>query len=298
MSEFAGELLKGERSGKYSPVEVAQWLEDLADGAERDLAACGIAAAPRNFADWRSMSTMQAGLGRFFAAKFRSGVLYSRFTNAPATGARSRSRSRLTALPAPPGRRSPTAPRESMRPILSASDKALRARPVGWTGLPAIDDDIARWSSVWRPPKVSSDPQVAAAIAEALGAAAPQARLPAPIARQLAFRPSAAVALEIGPVEKGRKLASARLYYRHVNQAERYQSVEMEGRDNATVRAFRRPTPTRRTRCSITSSARKGRRRRGCIPGSLRAWRTSRTLCCKGCNHAPQAASGNSAELG
>ena len=40
MSDFADELLKGERGGKYSPVEVAQWLEDLAgDGtpAARDV---------------------------------------------------------------------------------------------------------------------------------------------------------------------------------------------------------------------------------------------------------------------
>ncbi len=29
MSDFAAELLSGNRSGKYSPVEVAQWLEDL-----------------------------------------------------------------------------------------------------------------------------------------------------------------------------------------------------------------------------------------------------------------------------
>ena len=33
MTDFAGELLKGERGGKYSPVEVAQWLEDLAGAA-------------------------------------------------------------------------------------------------------------------------------------------------------------------------------------------------------------------------------------------------------------------------
>ena len=33
INDFAGELLKGERSGKYSPIEVAQWLEDLAQAA-------------------------------------------------------------------------------------------------------------------------------------------------------------------------------------------------------------------------------------------------------------------------
>ena len=29
INDFAEELLKGERSGKYSPIEYAQWIEDL-----------------------------------------------------------------------------------------------------------------------------------------------------------------------------------------------------------------------------------------------------------------------------
>ena len=41
IDDFAGELLKGERSGKYSPIEVAQWLEDFADSAEKQLAVAG-----------------------------------------------------------------------------------------------------------------------------------------------------------------------------------------------------------------------------------------------------------------
>jgi hypothetical protein len=34
INDFADELLQGERSGKYSPIEVAQWLEDLAGAAQ------------------------------------------------------------------------------------------------------------------------------------------------------------------------------------------------------------------------------------------------------------------------
>jgi hypothetical protein len=33
-------------------------------------------------------------------------------------------------------------------------------------------------------------------------------------------------------LERGSKLAAARLYYRHVNQAERYESADMELREN------------------------------------------------------------------
>ena len=31
INDYAGELLKKEHSGKYTPVEVAQWIEDYAD---------------------------------------------------------------------------------------------------------------------------------------------------------------------------------------------------------------------------------------------------------------------------
>ena len=41
INDFAGELLKGERSGKYSPIEYAQWIEDYADAAAKHLAAGG-----------------------------------------------------------------------------------------------------------------------------------------------------------------------------------------------------------------------------------------------------------------
>ena len=35
ISDFAGELLKGERDGKYSPIEVAQWLDWATQQADR-----------------------------------------------------------------------------------------------------------------------------------------------------------------------------------------------------------------------------------------------------------------------
>ena len=76
MSDFAAELLQGNRSGKYSPLEVAQWLEDLADAAAKALTQAG---SPQSV-EFRKLAldvNLQIGLGRFFAAKFRSGVLYS-----------------------------------------------------------------------------------------------------------------------------------------------------------------------------------------------------------------------------
>src|SRR2546427_632897 len=41
INDFADELLKGERSGRYSPIEVAQWIEDYAAAAAKHLAGIG-----------------------------------------------------------------------------------------------------------------------------------------------------------------------------------------------------------------------------------------------------------------
>ena len=55
--DFAEEMLQGKRSGKYSPIEVAQWLEDLAD--------CSGGAISEG---------RQAGIGGVSAAGHRRGI--------------------------------------------------------------------------------------------------------------------------------------------------------------------------------------------------------------------------------
>ncbi len=80
IDEFADELIKGEASGKYSPVWVANQLE-----ADAEKAAARLRAAKSNVGDIRSADfrrltvdvAIQAGLGRFYAAKFRAGLLYA-----------------------------------------------------------------------------------------------------------------------------------------------------------------------------------------------------------------------------
>ena len=94
--------------------------------------------------------------------------------------------------------------------------------------LPAIDDDIADMQKALDTAKPDSVPAVRAAIAEVLGRPRRGAANchHTPLAK---FQPSQALPLEISV---DRKLASARLHYRHVNQAERYQTAEMQVADN------------------------------------------------------------------
>src|SRR6185312_14006544 len=77
IDQCAENLLSGKSDPRYSPVEVAAWLEDLARTSDTNLAgAPSDAAGSKVFQHWSVDIGIQNNLGRFFAAKFRSGVLY------------------------------------------------------------------------------------------------------------------------------------------------------------------------------------------------------------------------------
>ena len=76
VDDFAEELLRGERGAKYTPAEVAAWLEQTAAASAKHLAQAETSARP----EFRRMAidvAIEIGLGRFFAWKLRSGVLWA-----------------------------------------------------------------------------------------------------------------------------------------------------------------------------------------------------------------------------
>src|SRR6202035_4717978 len=77
IDEFAEELLSGAPGARYSPLDVAQWLDDLAAGAAHELVGAGAASENVAFRRLSADVAFQCGIGRFFAAKFRSAVLWS-----------------------------------------------------------------------------------------------------------------------------------------------------------------------------------------------------------------------------
>lgn len=222
VNDFAAELIKGDRSGKYSPVEVAQWLEDLADRATRQ-------PLPAHTVELRRLAIdvgIEANLGRFFGAKLRSGVLYGIHEN---TGDRTALEEALKQYRRARDIWAQIAERtkDVYVPDITVGELAwLRGH---WVDrLPAIDDDIADMAKRLDSAKSMSDPAVRAAIAEAVG----RPQRPSAVCRHtppVRFQPSQPLPLEISV---DRKLRSARLYYRHVNQAERYETVEMQAADN------------------------------------------------------------------
>ncbi len=80
IDEFAYELLNGKGSGKYSPIWVGWQLEEASRQATARLREAKSKARDAQSAEFRRLEldvTIQAGLGRFFAAKFQAGVLYA-----------------------------------------------------------------------------------------------------------------------------------------------------------------------------------------------------------------------------
>ena len=79
MNECAAGLLDGNASGKYTPLDVAQWLEDLSATAMKNQAAAISRATNKDAPEFRRLAVdiqIQAAIGKFFAYKMRSAVLW------------------------------------------------------------------------------------------------------------------------------------------------------------------------------------------------------------------------------
>jgi len=229
INKFADDLLKGEASGKYSPVEVAQWLEDYAAKAAESLARAEKLSTGKARPEYRRMAidvAIQVGLGRFFAARFRSVVLYRIYEK---TGDREALEQSLKKY-----REARTAWLEIVnisKPVYKA-DITVGEHPQlrgHWADrLPAIDADIALVAKQLDSPR-KSEGSHASAVQAAL--ARPK-RNPAACSHTPAatFRPGQPLSIELS-VARSATPVSARLHYRRVTQAERYQSAEMEFKD-------------------------------------------------------------------
>jgi hypothetical protein len=232
--DFAAELLASNFTGKYSPIEVAQWLEDLAGKAAAQLAEAQRLAKPATSPEFRRTAIdlkIQIGIGRFFAAKLRSGVLY---------GIHEQSRDR-------------SALEEALKMYSSAQETWSRfVEETGGAYVPDISyGPLPHQRGHWRDrlPAIDADVAAMAKRLESLPAGANQsehARAAVQEALGRPLRPSAtyvhtpATSLVPGKpleitvsVKETAEPVSARLWYRHVSQSERYQSVEMETNGSA-----------------------------------------------------------------
>jgi hypothetical protein len=234
INDFAAELLTSKVTGKYSPIEVAQWLEDLAGKAAAQLEESKRPAKSATSPEFRRTAIdlkIQIGIGRFFAAKLRSGVLYGIHEQ---SGDRSALEEALKMYSSAREIWSGFAEEADGAYVSDISYGPLPHQRGHWRDrLPAIDADIAAMAKRLESLSVSAtqSERARAAVQEALG------RPLRPSAKYVHTPPASLVPgrpLEITVSVKERaEPVFARLWYRHVNQSERYQSVEMQANGSA-----------------------------------------------------------------
>ncbi|MGP8247953.1 MAG: hypothetical protein ACLQVN_26000 [Bryobacteraceae bacterium] len=231
IEEHSGELLKGQRSGKYSPIEVAQFFEDSTAAAGRALETAARQVPSRTGPAFRRVEEdvrIQIGLGQFYAAKLRAGVLFDiyRRTGNP--------KAREQAIAAYQRARATWAAMARRARGVYVSDLTYGEAPVRrghWMDrLPAIDQDLAAVEAAHFEAGPEPADRVLRAVEQATG------RPVRSIFKCMhnppwGFRPGNPVALTLAV--PGFAQTAARLHYRQVNQAERWQSLDMEGDGSA-----------------------------------------------------------------
>jgi hypothetical protein len=223
IEDFAGEMLAGSPSAKYSPLEVAQWLEDLADATDRQLSHIGRAdqAAVRRLT---IDAAIQSGLGRFFALKMRSAVLWSVFRRTGDPQAREEALKTYRAA------RQVWADLAAKGKVY-VSDIAYGPQPHlrgHWLDrLPAIDQDIADMEKAQPQATGGTAAQAIAAVRTR-----PQRRAPGcHHTPAKTFRPGEP--MEVALTFARGNDRSVVLRYRRVNQAESWRKTEMQQRTGA-----------------------------------------------------------------
>jgi hypothetical protein len=168
---------------------------------------------------------IQVGLGRFFGAKFRCGVLYAIFEQ---SGDRAALEQSLRMYRKARGYWAELADRarDVYKPDITVGEEAIQ-RGHWLDRLPAIDADIdlmAKKLEQIQPNTEAQKDNVRLAIQEALGR---PVRPPTACLHIQPERFKAGEPLDIGlSVEK--EIGSVRLFYRHVNHAERYKTLDMQ----------------------------------------------------------------------
>jgi hypothetical protein len=238
--EFAEELVSGKRSGKYSPLQVALWLDEMARVSDTNLSRAQGKVPDASDARFRRLAidtAIQSGTARYFAEKLHSAVAYAFCQK---TGDRAAIREALKRYRASRdawAKLSEAAKGAYVSDITFGPNSVLRGH---WADrLEAIDQDLADMEAESKKEPASRDssaPAWAAAIARPGFAAV--TRESNPRCEHLppaSFHPGKPIPLEIS-VEAGYQLASATLHYRHVDQSDGYRAVEMSA-DGGRCRA-------------------------------------------------------------
>jgi hypothetical protein len=231
INEFVGELLKKECSAKYSPIEVAEWLDAAADSADSNLTQAEAHATDKTSPEFRRAVVdlkLQIGVGRFFAAKFRSGILYAAFEQ---SGARNALEEAIKQCRRARDIWQSFAEMAKGTYVSDISFGPSAFQRGNWLGrLPAIDEDIAEMQK-----RLETAPTSGAESSIPLhDLTKPRKRESVDVQHTPAanFVPGQPLEIAVSVPQNATQATALRVYYRHVNQAERYQSTDMVASDN------------------------------------------------------------------
>jgi hypothetical protein len=233
INEYVDDLLKGSVNGKYTPLEVAAWLEKLVGDTRGPISSLPSPPRSRAYRRFKTDAEILAGLGAYMSLKLRCGILFELHERTGFTPALDQS---LTLY------------REA-RDVWNQIDRDhayVRDITYGYewfqrgswsTRLQMIDDDIARLekkTTTPTPPPTTNSPvpadqleplvrQIASLDHGILARPEPQVSHTPPAT----FRRGEPVALALTKVAGAAAPHAAKLFYRHVNQAEDWQSADM-----------------------------------------------------------------------
>ncbi|KAA6460943.1 hypothetical protein DYQ86_11730 [Acidobacteria bacterium AB60] len=227
--EHVGSLGRKEMSAKYSPIDVARWIEQCVDDAQSSLQSAASIVKDRTRDAFRRIEEdvlIQVGLGSFFAHKLRSAVHYEIFQQAGDAGS-----GKAAIEHYQKARDAWSAMAERARSVYRAnvSYGSVPKRSGHWVDrLPAIDADIAAMTA-------NIQQNRAGANSSGAGARITEASEIAQAARQVTgkhtppekFAPGLPLLLKL-EVSSGAgtpDIRSVRLRFRHINQAERWNAL-------------------------------------------------------------------------
>ena len=229
---FVRHLLDRRADARLSPLEVADKLEGLAEGASRRIDWIGVN-VPRPDAEvrrWLVDVRILAALGRFYAGKLRAAVWYELHVE---TGDLASLRRAIEHLSSARDAWADAAERGGayVGDLTYGPEPRLRGH---WRDrLPAIESDLQDMQDRLRvaSPTPADGPDVAALVAAALDVPAVDVVHEPPYG----FRPGRPLALRIGDCGEAARVVAAKVRYRPMNQALSFSVLDMRRTDEGFV---------------------------------------------------------------
>ena len=221
IADCADDILAGRPNAKYSPLEVAHWLDGFIGSSEKALArARADAGGNVEFRRLDEDSRIVNAMGRFYAAKLRAALLYEIWLKS-----HDRKAGILALAQYENGRAAWAAMADRAKNVYVAdiSYGRIPKRRGHWSDkLAGIDKDI----DTMRAAVHSGDTAGGDASAAIARATAIPHRLTIAVSHAAPeqFSPGSPLALSLAAAD-----VAVRLHYRHVNHAERWRSTEMSG---------------------------------------------------------------------